>query len=129
MLVKLRRSLFGIAIFFIVTAMLSPCLLQDAQAFREERGGQVGRGERDGEVVEGRRGGAAAAGPDGGVVVRGPQGNVYVRRPVGDRVAYLPDSATPLIVGDQTYFVDDSGAYYLQCSDDDTFFCVVPDPQ
>jgi hypothetical protein len=126
---KSKKSLFGITIFFIVTVMVSPCFLQDAQAFRAERGGQVGRGEREGGSAEGPRGGAVAEGPEGRVAVRGPQGNVAVGRAVGDRVAYLPDSATPRIVGDQTYFVDESGVYYLQCNDDDTFFCVVPNPQ
>jgi hypothetical protein len=135
---KLERSLFVLAIFFIVAVMVSPCFLRDAQAFREERGGYGGRGGREGGYVEGPRGGAAAEGPrggaaaegpDGGVVVRGPQGNVHVGRPVGDRVPYLPDSASPLIVGGQTYFVDDGGVYYLQCTDDNTLFCVVPDPQ
>jgi hypothetical protein len=135
---KLDRSLLTLTIFFMVAVVVSPCFLHNAQAFREERGVYVGEGEREreyavdrrgGAAVEGPRGGAAAAGPDGGVVVRGPQGNVYVGRAVGDRVGYLPDSASPLIVGGQTYFVDDSGVYYLQCEDDSTAFCVVPDPQ
>jgi hypothetical protein len=129
MLMKLGRSLFGIAIFFIVTVVASPCFLRNAQAFREERGGQVGRGEREGEFAVGPRGGAVAEGAEGGVIVRGPQGNVYVGRAVGDRVAVLPDSANSLIVGDQTYFVDGSGVYYLPCDDDNTVYCVVPDPQ
>jgi len=127
-LMKLKRSLFGIAIFLLVTIMVSPCFLLNPQAFREERGGQVGGGAREGEFAVGR-GGAAAEGRDGGVIVRGPQGNVYVGRAVGDRVAVLPDSANSLIVGDQTYYVDDSGVYYLPCNDDNTVYCVVPDPQ
>jgi hypothetical protein len=135
---KLERSLFVLAVFFIVAVMVSPCFLRDAQAFRGERGDYGGGGGREGGYVEGPRGGAAAEGPrggaaaegpDGGVVVRGPQGNVRVGRAVGDRVPYLPDSASPLIVGGQTYFVDDGGVYYLQCTDDNTLFCVVPDPQ
>ena len=126
---KLGRSLFGIAVFFMVAAMVSACFLHDAQAFRGERGVQIGRGEREGGFAEGPRGGAVVEGPAGGVVVRGPEGNVGVGRAVGDRVAFLPDSATPLIVGGQTYFVDDGGVYYIQCEDDDTSFCVVPNPQ
>ena len=47
----------------------------------------------------------------------------------GDRVPYLPDSAHLLIVGGHNYFVDAAGYYYLQCIDDNTLFCVVPDPQ
>jgi hypothetical protein len=161
---KLGRSLFGIAIFFIVTVMVSPYFLLDAQAFRGERGEQVGRGEREGEVVEGPRGAraiegprggavaegprddavvagprddavverprddAVVAGPYGGVVARGPQGNVYVGRAVGDRVAVLPDSVNSLTVGDQTYYLDDSGFYYQPCEDDNTVYCVVPGP-
>jgi hypothetical protein len=135
---KSAKSLFVLAIFFIVAVMVSPCFLRDAQAFRGESDVRVGGGEREGgyaegprggAAVEGPRGGAAAVGPDGGVVVRGPQGNVRVGRAVGDRVPYLPDSASPLFVGGQTYFVDDGGVYYLQCTDDNTLFCVVPDPQ
>ena len=135
---KLKKSLFVLAVFFMVAVMVSPCFLRDAQAFRGERGGYGGGGGREGgyvegprggAAVEGPRGGAAVEGPDGGVVVSGPQGNVRVGRAVGDRVPYLPDSASPLIVGGQTYFVDDGGVYYLQCTDDNTLFCVVPDPQ
>ena len=109
--------------------MGSLCFLQDALAFRGKRGFQVGRGEREGGFVEGPRGGAAAEGPAGGVVVRGPEGNVGVGWAVGDRVAFLPDSASPVIVGGQTYFVDAAGAYYIQCEDDNASFCVVPNPQ
>ena len=57
------------------------------------------------------------------------QGNVFVGRALDDRVAVLPDSATALIVGGQTYYVDGSGVYYLPCDDDNTVYCVVPDPQ
>jgi len=126
---KLGKRFFGIAMFLILAVMVFSCFLRDAQAFRGERGVQVGRGEREGGFAEGPRGGAAVEGPDGGVVVRGPEGNVGVGRALGDRVAFLPDSATPLIVGGQTYFVDDGGVYYIQCEDDDTSFCVVPNPQ
>ena len=134
---KLGRSLFVIAIFFIVTVMVSPCLLRDAQAFRGESGGQAGRGEREGEsaegprgdaAVEGPRGGAVAEGRDGGVIARGPQENVPVDRAVGDRVAVLPDSINSLAVGGQTYYMDNSGYYYQPCDDDNTVYCVVPGP-
>jgi glutamate synthase domain-containing protein 3 len=77
----------------------------------------------------GPRGGAAVVGPYGGTAVRGPGGNVYVGRPVGERVAVLPDSATAVAVGDQMYYVDGSGVYYLPCEDDSTVFCIVPAPQ
>ena len=126
---KLGRSLFGIAIFFIVTVMVSPCLLRDAQAFRGESGGQAGRGEREGESAEGPRGGAVAEGPDGGVIARGPRENVYLDRAVGDRVAVLPDPVNSLTVGDQIYYLDNSGFYYQPCDDDNTVYCVVPGPQ
>jgi hypothetical protein len=92
---KSGKSLFGIAMFFMVAVMVFSNFSQDAQAFRGERGVQVGRGEREGGFAEGPRGGAAVEGPNGGVVVRGPEGNVGVGRAVGDRVAFLPDSATP----------------------------------
>jgi hypothetical protein len=126
---KLGKSFFGIAMFLTVAVMVSAFFLQDAQAFPGERGVRFGRGEREGGFAEGPRGGAAVEGPNGGVVVRGPEGNVGVGRAVGDRVAFLPDSASPVIVGGQTYFVDDGGVYYIQCEDDDTSFCVVPNPQ
>jgi len=41
----------------------------------------------------------------------------------------LPDSAQSVIVGDRTYYVDDSNVYYLPCDDDDSVFCVVPPPE
>jgi hypothetical protein len=103
---KLGRSLSGISIGLMVAAMLFPCFLGDALAFRGDR--------------EDYR---------GGEVVRGPRGNVYVGRAVGDRVAVLPDSATAVVVGNQTYYVDDTGIYYLPCDDDASVYCVVPDPQ
>lgn len=126
---KLKKNLFGVTIFFMVAVMVSPCFLPNAQAFRAGRGGPVDSVDREGEFAEGPRGGAVAAGPEGGVVARGPQGNVYVGRPMGDRVAVLPASADLLIVGDQTYYVDGSGVYYLPCVDDPTVYCVVPNPQ
>jgi hypothetical protein len=155
MVMKLGRSLFGISIFFIATVMVPSYFLQDVQAFRGERGDQVGRGEGEGEFAERPRGGRAAEGPRGGavaegprddavverprddsvvegpyggVVARGPQGNVYVGRAVGDRVAVLPDPVNSLTVGDQTYYLDDSGFYYQPCDDDNTVYCVVPGP-
>jgi hypothetical protein len=126
---KLRRSFFRFGIACIVATVLSACLAADAWAFREERRGYYGGFEREGEVVEGPRGGAAAVGPYGGEAVRGPAGNVVVGRPIGDRVDVLPDSATAVAVGDQMYYVDGSGVYYLPCADDSTVFCVVPAPQ
>jgi hypothetical protein len=152
---KLGRSLFGIAIFFTVTVMVSFYFLQDAQAFRGERSDQVGRGEREGEFAEGPRGGVAVEGPrggvaaegpsdnavverprdeavvegpDGAVVARGPQGNVYVGRAMGDRVAVLPDPINSFTVGGQTYYLDNSGIYYQPCADDNTVYCVVSGP-
>jgi hypothetical protein len=143
---KLGRSLFGIAIFFTVTVMVSFYFLQDAQAFRGERSDQVGRGEREGEFAEGPRGGVAVEGPrggvaaegpsdnavvegpDGAVVARGSQGNVYVGRAMGDRVAVLPDPINSFTVGGQTYYLDNSGIYYQPCADDNTVYCVVSGP-
>lgn len=126
---KLRSGFFRVAIFFIAAAVISIRLMPDAQAFREERRGYYGGVEREGEVETGPRGGAAVEGPYGGAAVRGPEGNVAVGRRVGDRVAYLPDDASAVPVGDQVYFVDGSGVYYLPCEDDSTVFCVVPAPQ
>jgi len=135
---KPQRILSRIAVFFMMAAVISPCLLPDALAFREERRGYYGGVEREDEFAVGPRGGAAAVGPHGGAVavgpyggvaVRGPQGNVLVGRAVGDRVVILPDSATAVAVGDQMYYVDASGVYYLPCTDDATVFCVVPAPQ
>jgi hypothetical protein len=126
--VKPQRSLFRIAIFFTVAAVISPFVLPEALAFRGEGRGYYGGGEREGWYVEGPRGGAAAVGPYGGVAVRGPEGNVAVGRTVGDRVAFLPDNASAVFVGDQMYYVDGS-VYYLPCADDSTDYCVVPAPQ
>ena len=126
---KLHRNLIRLATFFTVAATIFLWIVPDASAFREERRGYSGGFEREGEVVEGPRGGAAAVGPYGGAAVRGPGGNVVVGRPVGERVAILPDSATAVAVGDQMYYVDGSGVYYLPCEDDSTVYCVVPAPQ
>ena len=126
---KLRRNFFRFGIVCIVAATLSAYLAADAWAFRGERRGDYGGFERDGVAVEGPRGGAAVVGPYGGAAVRGPAGNTYVGRPVGERVAVLPDSATAVAVGDQMYYVDGIGGYYLPCEDDSTVFCVVPAPQ
>ena len=100
---KSGRGVLLIAIFFMAAVMAFSCYLRNAEAGRR------------GRAVEGPRGNTAA---------EGPRGNVAV----GTRFNSLPDSAKPLIVGDQTYYVDDSGVYYLPCDDDDTVFCVVPAP-
>jgi len=110
---KSGRGVLLIAIFFMATVMVFSCYLRNAEA---------GRG---GRAVEGPRGGEAVEGPRGNVAAEGPRGNVAV----GTRYNSLPDSAKPLIVGDRTYYVDDSGVYYLPCDDDDTVFCVVSAPQ
>ena len=125
----LDRNIMWLAGWFAMTAAILAVVVPEASAFREERRGYYGGFEREGEAVEGPRGGAAAVGPYGGTAVRGPAGNVYVGRPIGDRVDVLPDSATAVAVGDQMYYVDASGVYYLPCADDGTVFCVVPAPQ
>jgi len=112
-LMKSGRGVLLIAIFFMAAVMVFSCSLRNAEA---------GRG---GRAVEGPRGGEAVEGPRGNVAAEGPRGNVAV----GTRFNSLPDSAKPLIVGDRTYYVDDSGVYYLPCDDDDTVFCVVSAPQ
>jgi len=111
---KSGRGFLLLAIFFMAAVMVFSCFLRNAGAW--ERG--VG-------AVKGPRGGEAVEGPRGNTAVEGPRGNVAV----GTRYNSLPDSAKPLIVGDQTYYVDDSGVYYLPCDDDDTVFCVVSAPQ
>ena len=113
-LMKSGKSLFVSAIVFVATVMVFTCSLRNAEA-----------GPRGGRAVEGPRGGTAVEGPRGNVAVEGPRGNVAV----GSRYNYLPDSARSLIVGDRTYYVDDSGVYYLPCDDDNTLYCVVPAPQ
>ena len=47
----MNRSLFGIAVFSIVTVMVSPCFLPNALAFRGERGGYVGGAAEETERV------------------------------------------------------------------------------
>jgi len=109
---KSGRGFLLLAIFFMAAVMVFSCFLRNAEAGRE------------GRAIEGPRGGEAVEGPRGNTAVKGPRGNVAV----GTRFNSLPASAKPLIVGDQTYYVDDSGVYYLPCDDDDTVFCVVPAP-
>jgi len=108
------RSLFVTEILFIAAVIVFPSLMRIAEA-----------GPRGGGAVQGPRGGGAVEGPRGNTAVEGPRGNVAV----GTRYNFLPDSANSLIVGDRTYYVDDSGVYYLPCDDDDSVFCVVPAPQ
>jgi hypothetical protein len=101
------------AIIFMVTIMVLSCVIGNAEA-----------GPRGGRAFQGPRGGEAVEGPGGNVAVQGPRGNVAV----GTRYNILPDSARSVIVGDRTYYVDDSDVYYLPCEDDDTVYCVVPAP-
>ena len=101
---KSARGVFFIAIFFMAAVMVFPLFLSN---------------------VEAARAGRAVEGPRGGEAVEGPRGNVAV----GTRYNSLPASARTLIVGDRTYYVDDSGIYYLPCDDDTTVYCVVPAPQ
>jgi len=108
------RGFFGIAIIFIAAVMVFSCFLKNAEAW-----------VRGGGAVEGPRGGTAVEGPRGNTAVEGPRGNVAV----GSRFNSLPDSAQSVFVGDRTYFMDNSGVYYLPCDDDNTVFCVVPAPQ
>ena len=111
---KSGRGFSVIAVFLMAAVMVFTCSLRNAEALR---GG--------GGAVEGPRGGTAVEGPRGNAAVEGPRDNVAV----GTRYNVLPDSAISRIVGDRTYYVDDSGVYYLPCDDDSTVYCVVPDPQ
>ncbi|MCJ7642790.1 MAG: hypothetical protein MUO29_12945 [Desulfobacterales bacterium] len=111
---KSGRGVFVIAILLIAAVLVFSCFLRNAEA-----------GPRGGSAVEGPRGGEAVEGPRGNVGVEGPRGNVAV----GTRYTVLPDSAKARILNNRTYYVDDSGVYYLPCDDDDTVFCVVPAPQ
>jgi hypothetical protein len=110
---KSRRGVSLIVWFFISIAIVFSCLISNGDA-----------GPRGGRTVEGPRGGETVEGPRGNVAVEGPRGNVAV----GTRYNILPGSARALIVGERTYYVDDSGVYYLPCDDDDTVYCVVPAP-
>jgi hypothetical protein len=110
---KSGRGVLLIAIFFMAAVIVFSCFLRNAEAFR------------GGRAVEGPRGGEAVEGPRGNVGIEGPRGNVAV----GTRFHSLPTSAKSLIVGDQTYYVDDDGVYYQPCDDDETVFCVVSAPQ
>lgn len=101
---KSGRGVFVVAIFFVAAVMAFSFLLRNAEAMRGDR---------------------AVDGPSGNVAVEGPRGNVAV----GTRYPVLPASAKSVIVGDRTYYVDDSAVYYLPCDDDSTVFCVVPAPE
>jgi hypothetical protein len=120
--VKSERGVFAVGIPFIALVMIFSCSLGRAEA--APRGGAV-QGPRGGTAVQGPRGGTAVEGPRGGMAVEGPRGNVAV----GTRYDILPPSARIVAVGNQTYYLDDSGVYYLPCEDDDTVFCVIPAPQ
>jgi hypothetical protein len=64
---------------------------------------------------------------DGGVAV-GPDGGVAVRAPGGRYVAVLPDGATRVSAGGQSYYVAD-GVYYQPCYvGADVNYCVVGAP-
>jgi hypothetical protein len=110
---KSERGVFAFGIAFITVVMIFCCFLRNTEA--EARGG----------AVQGPRGGTAVQGPRGGVAVEGPRGNVAV----GTRYDLLPPSAKIVAIRDRTYYLDDSGVYYLPCEDDDTVFCVIDAPQ
>jgi hypothetical protein len=110
---KSERGVFAFGIFFITVVMIFSCFLRNAEA-QPRRGG-----------IQGPRGGDAVEGPRGGVAVEGPRGNVAV----GTRYNVLPASTRVVAVGGRTYYLDDSGVYYLPCEDDVTVFCVVAAPQ
>jgi hypothetical protein len=76
-------------------------------------------------AIEGRRGGEAVEGPGGGVVVEGPRGNVVV----GTRVNVLPATATLVVVGGTTYYVDGDVYYQADNSSGEVVYVVVPAPQ
>jgi hypothetical protein len=111
--VKSERGVFAFGILFITVVMIFSCFLGHAEA--ASRGG----------AVQGPRGGTAVEGPRGGTAIEGPRGNVAV----GTRYNLLPPSAKIVAVGNRTYYLDDSGVYYLPCEDDDTVFCVIAAPQ
>jgi len=104
MTMKPGRIVFVVAIVYVATVTGFPCLLSNAEAFR---------------------GGRAVEGPRGNIALEGPRGNVAV----GTRYPALPPSARSVTVGERTYYVDDSGVYYLPCDDDATVYCVVPTPE
>ena len=110
---KSEKCVVVITLFFIASVMIFSCFITSAEA-----------GPRGGRAFEGPRGGEAVEGPGGNAAVKGPRGNVAV----GSRYNILPDSARSVIVGDRTYYIDDTGVYYLPCDDDDTVYCVVPAP-
>ena len=128
---KSERAVFAFGILFVTVVMIFSCFLRNADAAPRgggavggPRGGGAVEGPRGGEAVEGPRGGAAVVGPRGNVAVEGPRGNVAV----GTRYNALPVSANPVVIGTQTYYLDDSGVYYLPCADDSTVYCVVAAP-
>jgi hypothetical protein len=102
--VKSQRGVLAFGIPFITVVIIFSCFLRHAEA--ASRGGAV-------------------QGPRGGVAVEGPRGNVAV----GTRYNVLPPFARIVAVGNRTYYLDDSGVYYLPCEDDDTVFCVIAAPQ
>jgi hypothetical protein len=112
-LMKSGRDFFVTVIFLMAAVMVFFFFLKNAEA-----------GPRGGRAVEGPRGAEAVEGPRGNVAVEGPRGNISV----GTRYTVLPASVKALILNNRTYYVDDSGVYYLPCDDDNTVYCVVPAP-
>ena len=118
---KSEKGVFAFGIFLLTAVMIFSCFSRNAEAFR---GAGAVQGPRGGEAVEGPRGGAAVEGPRGNVAAEGPRGNIAL----GTRYNVLPADAQPVFVRDRTYYLDDSGVYYLPCADDGTVYCVVVAP-
>jgi hypothetical protein len=76
-------------------------------------------------AARGPRGGEAVEGPRGNTAVRGPEGNIAV----GTRVNTLPATATPVVVGGTTYYVDGTVYYQADYSGGSVVYVVVPAPQ
>ena len=106
---KRQTRLFFITALFVAPLFISP----------------YGITKVEGRGFEGHPNVEAIQGPRGNTVVEGPRGNIAI----GTRFNQLPESANPVIIQDQTYYLDENGAYYLPCDDDDTVYCVVQPPQ
>lgn len=113
--------------FFVVTFLVSAFTLSLPSL--SEAGARGARGAAVRAPIVNPPGGvggpAAVEGPQGNVAVQGPRGNVVV----GTRVNTLPVTATPVVVGANTYYVDGDVYYQEDDSGDEVVYVVVPAPQ
>ncbi len=124
---KLNKGISAAAIIFVLTVSYCPYLSKNAHA----------------QEAKGPLSDKATAGQNSGMFSESPKANEFVGDSMasvptagvprdgaapGNRISKLPDSATITIVGNQAYYLDSSGIYYMPC-DNDSAYCVVAQPE